>query len=724
VAPSCRTRAALAGLLLAAIPAPAAAQSAPDRLALDHFRDSLDALGDTAVLARAYRALERAPSAGHPDVRELRLGFLALRLAESGADPDAHEARDRFRRVTQRQPGWPYGWYGLGLAETRRAAWEQADRLALGSRVGLGTIERACDRHRRALDHDPAFLPAALELAELTLSLRDTARFAPARDALRRAAEGVRPPGSELLLAWGRLERASGNADGALDAFRRYVAAGGSRALGGLELARTALAAGHEGAESGYYAAAAEEDTLARAGYHADLAPIATGVELSRFAALSGHERAEWLRHFWRDRDRYEMRAEGERLREHYRRLLHARRSFALTVSRRHYGGADAYRSGSEELDDRGVIYVRHGEPSTRLRPFVFGLMPNESWRYRRAEGDLLFHFSAGYDERGGGDLYDYRLVSSVLDLRGAGDAPRDQLLLSRQSLSPMYGRMLNWGAFGSARARARERGVGQASIAIGTETDSYELSFARALPVLADLIAVGERAGLPLTHLVVAVPADALRADEPLRVRLVALDPAGRAAGSADTTLAIGRPERERGRYLLTRVELPLAAGAYRWRAAVQLGDSAGTVLPLDSVRVAERSGLALSDLALGARTASAVWEPVPGDTVLITPFDLFRPGAEAELYYELAGTEPGVSYRHEIAVYRVKGDDDAQVERRPVVSLGFDEPAEAALVRAHRTLQLARLKPGRYVVEVRIRGGGRETEGRRRGFSIVPAR
>ena len=81
------------------------------------------------------------------------------------------------------------------------------------------------------------------------------------------------------------------------------------------------------------------------------------------------------------------MRAHGERLREHYRRLLYARRHFALTVSRRFYGPADAYRSGGMEIDDRGVIYVRHGEPSDRLRPFVFGLMPNESWRLQPGGG-------------------------------------------------------------------------------------------------------------------------------------------------------------------------------------------------------------------------------------------------------------------------------------------------------------------------------------------------
>jgi GWxTD domain-containing protein len=723
VVPPGRARAALAGLLVAACPA-LAAQSAPERHALDGYRDSLQTVSDTSSLARAYRALGRAPAGRTPMLRELRLGFTALRLAETGWDPSAGKARDHFRRVTDREPRWPYGWYGLGLAETLRADWEQRDSLALGSRVGLGAVERACERHRRALESDPAFVPAGLALAELTLGLRDTARFTPARDAVRRAAAASSRPEPDLVLAWARLERAAGDGERAMDAFRRYIAGGGNEALGRLELARTALAGGRPDAEADYFAAAAEPDSVARAGYHADLAPIATDVELARFDALAGPERADWLRRFWHDRDRYEMRAEGERLREHYRRLLHARRSFALTLSRRFYGLADAYRSGSEELDDRGVIYVRHGEPSARLRPFVFGLMPNESWRYRRAEGDLLFHFSAGYDGNGGGDLYDYRLVTSVLDLRGAAQAPPDQLLLSRQSLSPMYGRMLNWGPYGAARERARERGIGAASVAIGTETDSYELAFARPLPVLADLIAVGERAGLPLTHLVVAVPAEVLRAGEPLRVRLVALDERGRATGSGDTTLAVGLPGRERGRYLLSRVELPLPAGVYRWRAAVQQGDSTGSVLPLDSLEVADRGGeLVLSDLALGARGASAVWEPVPGDTVLLTPFDLFRAGAEAELYYEVAGAEPGISYRHAITVYRVKGDDDTSLERRPVVSLGFDEAAREALVRSHRTLQLTRLKPGRYVVEVRIRGGGEDSGARRRAFSIVRA-
>jgi hypothetical protein len=115
----------------------------------------------------------------------------------------------------------------------------------------------------------------------------------------------------------------------------------------------------------------------------------------------------------------------------------------------------------------------------------------------------------------------------------------------------------------------------------------------------------------------------------------------------------------------------------------------------------------LALSDLALGVSDAAARWPVAAGDTVLLTPFDLFRPGADLELYYEVAGTEPGRSYRHEITVYRLK-DPRRPDHRRAEVTLGFDEHAAMPLTRSHRTLQLGRVRPGTYLVEVRVTPAG----------------
>ena len=708
-------------LLLLAPLSPLFGQTAPDRLTLDHFRDSLALVLDTASLRSIHRSLAR--QRGNNPLLSLRAALVALRLADLGADPDAGEARDELRRLTRRQPDWPYAWHALAAAEIRRAAWERADSLALGNRVGTGTLERAMEHECRAVAADPTFVPAALALADLALGLRDTALYADARDALRRAdAAHVTAP-TELLVARGRLERATDQTDSALAVFQR---AGG--ALARLELARTQLAVGAPEGEGPYYAGAEADDSVVVAAYRADLKPIAPDSELVRFDLARGAERAAFLRRFWTDRDRAELRKDGERLREHYRRLLYARRHFALTISRRFYGLRDAYRSGSEEIDDRGVIYVRHGEPATRLKPFVFGLMPNETWRYDRADGDLLFHFSAGYDDAGGGDLYDYRLVESVMDLRGAAEAPVDQLLLSRAALSPVYGRMLNWGPNGAARARAHERGIGQVSIDFGTTTDSYELQFARRLTAYANLVAVGVRDSLPLAHFVFGIgPAETTPATEgdgvsyPVRVRLVALDGADHAVASADTTVLfrLDRPL-SRGQYLIGRVELPLPAGSWSWRAALEQGADAGIVLPRDSVRVAARGpALALSDLALGIRAASARWLPTPADTVLLTPFDLFLEGSQVELYYEATAAVSGMQYRHEIAVYRTKGD--GRLEQRPVVTLGFEERASGTLVRSHRTLQLGRLKPGPYVVEVKVTGAGGEPAVRRRELRVV---
>jgi GWxTD domain-containing protein len=710
---------------------PLASQTPAERLALSAFSDSLASITDTASLRDRQRTMREA-ARRHPDggLARIRLGLVSLRLAELGATPDARDAIKAFRGVAEERPEWPFAWYSLGLAEARRAVWERNDRLELGSRVGLPTLERAATRHRRALEADPSFAPAGIELAAVTLELRDTALLTSAVEALRRAA-ALPGPSPEVLLGWGRLERAVERADSARAAFERYLAAGGSRAMGLLELARTRLAAGEAEGEGAYYEGAALEDSAALAGYRADLTAVAADSELVRFERSRGPARAEVLRRFWTDRDRIDMRAPGERLREHYRRLLYARRHFALTVSRRFYGLADAYRSGGMEIDDRGVIYVRHGDPTERLRPFVFGLMPNESWRFDRAEGDFLFHFSSGWDSNGGGDLYDYRLVESVLDLRGAGEAPKDQLLLSRQALSNVYGRMLNWGPYGAARSRARERGMGQASIAIGTTTDSHELEFAETLGAVADLVAVGALGSGAIGHLVFAIAEPGTRPEREaggvryaVRVRAVASDEQDRPFADLDTVIVF-RPSAPlgRGQYLIGRAEVPLPSGRWTWRAALQLGDSLGVVLPRDTVRVTGPGpALSLSDLALGVRGASARWGPTPQDTVLLTPFDRFLEGSEVELYYEAAGATEGAPYRHEIAVFRVKGESGI-AEHRPVVTLGFDARAAGPLLRSHRVLQLARLKPGRYLIEVQVHSPGGQPVTRRREFRVVRA-
>jgi GWxTD domain-containing protein len=685
------------------------------------LRDSLAGTSDTAALRTLFRSLR-------PD-DPLGAGVVALRLGELSADPDYSDALRSFRRAAERGPSRPEPWFGMGLGEAGRSRWEMRDRLRLGSRVGLKTLERSANNYTRALEIDPGFIPAALALARVEMVLLDTARLAAARTVLRRVASGAAPASPELLLALGRVERASGSLDSAVAAFERYQAIGPNRAVGLLELARTRLALGRAEGDAAYYEGAAMDDLDAIVGYRADLRLVAADSVIWQFDRLKGQARAAYLHRFWTGRDHLELRPEGERLREHYRRLLFARLHFPLSVSRRFYGSRDAYRSGNLEVDDRGVIYIRQGEPAERLRPFVFGAMPNESWHYVRAEGDLLFHFSSGYDGNGGGDLYDYRLVQSVLDLHGAADAPRDQLILSRQSLSPIYGRMLNWGRFGSARAQSWERSVGATSIAVGTTTDSYELQFAHRLAAVADLVAVGRGESGNLAHFVFGilgpVPPDARTGSEekyPIRIRLVALDGEDRSIATLDTTVVI-RHRRQLGKneWLVGRAELTLPVGRWGYRASLQQGDSAGLVLPRDWVRVdnADGSFLALSDLALGSPGRAVAWITDAGDRVLLAPTARFRRGAEAELYYEVRGARADLTYRHEITVFRPgKAPSD---RRRSLVAVSFDEKAQSTIIRSHRTVRLDRLKEGSYLMEVKVTAPDGSSRVRLRSLQVI---
>ena len=366
----------------------------------------------------------------------------------------------------------------------------------------------------------------------------------------------------------------------------------------------------------------------------------------------------------------------------------------------------------------------------TRLRPFVFGLMPNEivALRPGRRGPALPLQRRLRPVQR----RRPVRLPPGRKRARSArrGGRARPTSSCSRARRSPRSTPGCSTGDASAPReAASDERGIGIASIAYGTTTDSYELAFAHPLAAVADLVAIGRDAAGPAAQLVFAVAGtnlDGIPTPDgvryPVRVRFVAIDAHGTPFGLRDTTFLF-QVDRALGRrdWLLQRLQVPLPPGIWGWRVAIQTGDSAGVVLPHDSVRVAPAGGpLALSDLALGVADAAARWPVTPGDTVLLTPFDLFRPGADLELYYEVAQTQPGRSYRHEITVYRLK-DARRPDRRKAEVTLGFDERAASALTRSHRTLQLERLRPGTYLVEVQVgAAGGTERVARERVIRV----
>src|SRR5438093_661555 len=606
------------------------AQLPAERAAIEALRDSLAHVTDSLSLKGLEAATIQVAKQHRDDpLVHVRLGFIAHRLGEI-ANTKSHydDAAGEFEWAAELRPGWPYPWYGLGLAE-----------LAQGEHAVI-----AIENLRQQLGKD--YLSKA-----------------------------------------------------------------------------------------------------ARALYRADLSVVAHHDELAPFDGFtSPAPRAAWLERFWLQRDVAEARDPGERLAEHYRRWFYAWHNFRLVSRHRHYDITERYRTDQLDFDDRGVIYLRHGPPDKRATyPRVLDrLEPNETWLYRRPDGDLIFHFVARED------VQDYKLVESLADalytgFRGALaltgrrglDPLTSDLFASRADISPLYARLGNTvGSANAAGALAVERSLGQRSIAVGTTTHTYRRAFATPLEVLASNFVVGARgqAGQEL-HVVFAIPghrltpaADSTRVLYPIAFRLVVSDSLDNMVARLDTTrvFAAAAPLRQ-GAYLTGQLALAVPPGAYRYRLLVQEpGSDAGDLVIRDSIAVGTLDGVrfAASDLVLGRQGSGLAWT-TGSDTVPLNPLGRFAEGGSAELYYEVYGLPTGAPYH---TIVRLEREGRRSLLHRlfgggqaPVL-FEFDAPADGPVTRVRRALDLRDASKGSYVLAVEIRDPATATSlVRRRQFVIV---
>jgi GWxTD domain-containing protein len=738
----CKLSGILALALPIILPPTAHSQSPAERAALEHFRDSLASIADSnALLLLEKQLIDSAKADRNNAFLHLKLGFLSLRLGEVGGHSHYDDAASEFQWAIDLQPSWPYAWYGMGLAEYGVGDSQVSFVTGLKTMLGKDALTRSAVAFAKSAEVDPSFARGLVDLANTALKQRVNIKLGVALDALRRAANTTAGSDPEVLLARGRVEREVGDGDSALVAFTRYLETGPNRSLGLLEVARTHFLLGRFDGTAPYFGGAASDEPVTVAGYRADLATIAPDSVLRAFDRQRGARRAAYLRRFWRERDRVELRGDGERLREHYRRLFYARKNFRLTSNNRHYDIVERYRSGSRDFDDRGVIYIRHGEPSTRASYAAPGLEPNESWRYSRADGDLIFHFIARED------VQDFKLVESLFDVLGFSDAVKlqgqdgaaqnamaEQLMLSREQLSPIYRRLQGAGRMSTGRYQTQERRVGQESIALGTTTDSYELRFPMELKVHSEVLGVGRDSAGRQVQIAYAIAGSSL---EPvtvtrgylysIRLRFAGMDSLGRVVASLDTTRHFVAPEPVPGNeHLVGRVAVTVPAGQLQYRLAIQQGEGAGVTLPRDTIRVGaiNPGSLSLSDLVLGSRSANLTWRRTPVDTVRFNPLRTYRRSEEMELYYEIDGLRP-TPYTVELAVKK-KGSGGGLFRKifgggGAAIRLKFEEQATTPQVSTHRRLQLSRLKPGNYVLEVSVVDAAGRKDRRAQEFQVV---
>ena len=709
------------------------AQAPAERAEIEALRDSLASVQDSVALGRLEAAMiEVAKQNRNDPVLHLRLGFIAYRLGELTRGKSHYDAAaSEFEWASELRPDFPYAWYGLGLAEL--ALGEHASLAIENIRQMLGKdyLSKAARAFARAAEADPSFASAVVDLANTALVQRIRPRLEVALNAVRIAAGSPAGRYAELQLVRGRVEREAGEADSALAAFRSYIIVGGDSGVGLLELARTSYFARRapQGWQAYFAGARATTSAQALTLYRTDLSWIADSAELTAFDGLpDGAARARWLEQFWTRRDVVEARDVGERLAEHYRRWFYARRNFRLVSRHRHYDITERYRSPQLEFDDRGVIYLRHGEPDRRARLADATLEPNESWMYRRQQGgDLIFHFVAR------DDASDYKLLESLVDVLGfsravhaatGSDPAVSALYESRDDFGPLYQRIAR-----SQRAPggelAQDRQLGRRSIAVGTTSDSYEQRFDQPLDVVTSEFVVGAggsttSAGQVL-HLVFAIPADRLAPERgedgvryPLRFRVVVSDSADRVVARLDTLRVFGARQPLRSPSFLTgRLALPVPAGEYHYRLLVTSPDGAAGDLVTDSLRVEtldpNARTLAVSDVVVGRDGSGLVWVPA-GDTVRLNPLNRFPERSAAELYYEIYGLSAGAVYHTVVRLDKEGGRSVFSAigrlfggGRSPVL-LEFDAPADGPVTRVHRGIELRDVAKGNYRLTVII--------------------
>ncbi|HET8649988.1 MAG TPA: GWxTD domain-containing protein [Gemmatimonadales bacterium] len=723
-----------------------------------------------AVLAHA----DSDTAGSQPDERALLRGVRALQIADSTATRDDFDAAVHLvAGVIDRHPDWPDAWYQLGRI---RLAMHRAGLVAKPGPyqpIGSDYLQTARTAFTRALDADSTFLPAGIELAATATETKklDIAHSVVAR--LERVARAH--PDAGLLTSLGVLERVAGDDSASATALRQARALGADSSLIAIELARTLFQLGDTAAaERSYYAGLADvPSAIPRAQYRIDLAWIATPAELAAFDSVPADSLDAWVHRFWNERDVREGRLPGERLAEHYRRLDYALKNFRSVGHSQLAGNSpgagiraisgmriigpngetkeskalhdldrtalevmgatphqvyamlsartmlSAYRSNQQLVDDRGVIYIRYGEPDARALFNNPAVDANESWKYRTPTGPLIFHFV--------GLRAPTHLVEQLPLF-----AP---LMGSRSGLDPRYSELelelSDEGAAVVPEVLQDDRERNRAAIAIGTTTDAFPIRFDHRLDASVETYGLGTAGGTG-THALVAfaVRAGSLPAPTaatmpagmtayPLHLRLIAEAGRTRQIFQQDTVRVFATHQAlPPNAYLTGQATLPLPPGRYAVR--VLLADPAGktgVTLMRDSITVPNLAEAALtaSDLVLGRPGSPQHFTLPDGSVVHLNPLGVWIPASQLTVYYQVGGMDPGRPYRTRFELRRRYAEHD-----EPVVAVQFSDRPSAPVQEFTRSIDLKRAPPGDYDLVMMVRDAEGTTVTRRQQLHI----
>jgi hypothetical protein len=672
-------------------------------------------------------------------------GWLALRDFEITSNRDAAEQSLRLllRATRGKDAAWAY--YGLGRLVMKAPWLNPGDVL-----VYVDAKSRAQYAATEALRRDSTLYEAGILLGDAVIWGQEPAEIRTARDRLRRYAgtSAFKHVTTQLIELDTWLRDADGlEQDAALgDSARapRWVT----------ERARVFAYAQRRDTAATLYLqrTLALADSAAFARLFADVQPIVSTIDSAAYSNLPAAARVEWFRTLWNQRASAAGVTPGYRIAEHYYRLMDARQRFGVPFRSGKGSGVQtaAVIKGAilRDFDDRGVILLRHGEPTRVISVSAPTLRTNESWVYDPPrEGARLFTF-APMDGASG-----MRLLTDPFALPNWGEfgltvqtaaeiinLPGDRLASAAQAgvfedmskwlhqhseIDARYGHLaglLDNVARAGERARQGMRSIAPQMMAIVGEQrgglldavarESNIRMFAEDLPVAFDLLAFRGVGGTELTA-ALALPAAQILDSARFALRFSA---------TLQWQGANGAVRRDSSMFVPLTRDLPAGAViSMQLLTLVPPGDSVPYWLTVETAngtrgrqiagtrRIPDLSGstLLVSDLVLAQPDRRGTWRRGAAQLALV-PNGAFAADAPFTVFYEVYNLAAGEEFRTVLHIERIDPIVERLLRGRKT-SLDVSFTTQATLDARTNAVQEQRkvetsLAPGRYRLRVTV--------------------
>ncbi len=452
--------------------------------------DSLAVAGRECRRGNTLRAKELYKWVLDQDSKSIpaRIGLGKVAIAES----EWGEGCDRFQEVIDRDTGSFAGHYYAGMCRReygtqlawllRKSQWRKSmdnflwvmarDSSYEDVLYQLALLYRYMDEFEPALDLGSLQLRRRPDLNDAALGLFNLYRYAVAvvpRDEIfqilgrRHDAFAVYFAG-EALRRQGRFKEAEGLLRGMIG----HTDAVPVQAMD-ISLSRIYFAKGDPAEGESYYWHAVDKISswLGAAIIFEDLKYIITDDELRTYNAIASDRKKSLFFHlFWNLRNPSPAARSNVRLAEHERRFLRAEREYEYYGFRNHFNDPDKLHYLSfprafflnREFNDKGLIYIRHGDPDDVQR--TIGEELNESWLYNEREDSpkRIFYFTQANTSGN-----NWRLTSF----------PEDPRMWENLVIwDPRYNRLVNGDALDQAQLQTQFRAESETTVRGGFATD------------------------------------------------------------------------------------------------------------------------------------------------------------------------------------------------------------------------------------------------------------